>query len=167
MSRKRYSVTKQLAVAVAAALAFGASGIAAADDSSIGRFGGDSYGYFNDQPIDKSPSVWRQANPQGVALRVLQFYSRNSAGSAWLLEKPVFTSVASDPAFKQTHPNGLTEREFEAASSSSLAVWQLPNRSRAAAAQSNVAQSRSTEPLAAGLGAIFRPGSGRTGANNY
>src|SRR5262245_21325730 len=46
MSRKRYSVTKQLAVAVAAALAFGASGIAAADDSSIGRFGGDSYGYF-------------------------------------------------------------------------------------------------------------------------
>ena len=165
MSRNQYSMSKQLAVATA--LAFGASGVALADDSSLSRFGGDSYAYFNNQSIDKSPSAWRQANPQGLSERVLQAYSRNSAGSAWQLDKPVFTNIASDPTFKQTHPNGLTERELEAASSSSLAMWQAPNGSRVAADQSNVAQSPSGETFASRLANFFHPASGKTGANNY
>ena len=165
MSRKQHSMVKQLAVA--AALAFGASSVALADDSSSGRFGGDSYAYFNNQPIDKSPSAWRQANPQGTSGRVLQFYSSNTAGQVWRLDKPVFTSIASDPTFKQIHPSGLTERELQAASSSSLAIWQPPARSGGGAATTNVARSPSTEPVAAGLAAFFRPGSGKMDARNY
>ena len=165
MSRKQQSIVKQLAVA--AALAFGASSVALADDSSIGRFGGDSYAYFNNQPIDKSPSPWRQANPQGTSSRVLQFYSSTTAGQVWRLDKPVFTSIASDPTFKQMHPSGLTERELQAASSSSLAMWELPARSGAGAATSNVARSPGTEPLAGGLAPFLRPGSGKMGASNY
>ena len=165
MSRKQHSIVKQLAVA--AALAFGASSVALADDSSIGRFGGDSYAYLNNQPIDKSPSAWRQANPQGTSGRVLQFYSSNTAGQVWRLDKPVFSSIASDQTFKQTHPSGFTEHELQAASSSSLAKWHLPARSGGGAATTNVARSPSTEPLAAGLAAFNRPGSGDVGASNY
>lgn len=144
MTSNRYSGMKRIVLAVA--LAAGVSGVANAQfysDNSISRLGGDSYAYFNSQSIDKSPSAWRQANPQGLSERVLQAYSANSAGSAWKLDKPVFSSVASDSTFKQTHPNGITERELQALSSSSLAIWQTPNGSPAETAQSNVAQSRS------------------------
>jgi hypothetical protein len=45
MSRKKFSTSKQLAVALA--LAFGASGVALADDSSMNPPTGDSSTYFN------------------------------------------------------------------------------------------------------------------------
>jgi len=45
MSRKQYSLSKQLAVA--AALALGTSGVALADDNSMNPLTGDSYAYFN------------------------------------------------------------------------------------------------------------------------
>ena len=45
ISRKHYSLSKQ--VVAAAALALGASGVALADDSSMNPFTGDSYAYFN------------------------------------------------------------------------------------------------------------------------
>src|SRR5580765_3218164 len=45
MYRKPYSLSKQLAVATA--LALGASSLALADDSSMNPFTGDSYRYFN------------------------------------------------------------------------------------------------------------------------
>src|SRR5258706_10643509 len=48
MSRKPYSLSKQLVMATA--LTLGACSVALADDSSMSRFGGESYVYFN-QPV--------------------------------------------------------------------------------------------------------------------
>ena len=112
MTSNRYSSTTKLIVA--ALLAAGLTGIASADDSSMGRFGGDSYAYFDTQTIDKSASAWRQSNPNGEP----EFwYQTNSAwGVAWK-PTPVFAKAPADPAFKQTHPNGLTESELRALSS--------------------------------------------------
>ena len=70
MSRKQYSLSKQLMVA--AALALGASGVALADDSSMSLFHGDSYAYFNGgqvfpngKPVlDYAPSTYRPTPPQ-------------------------------------------------------------------------------------------------------
>jgi hypothetical protein len=45
MSRKQHFLSQRLAVATA--LALGASGVAFADDNGMGRLGGDSYAYFN------------------------------------------------------------------------------------------------------------------------
>jgi hypothetical protein len=120
-------------IVVAVALVAGVSGLAHADDSSMNPFTGDSYAYFNggDLPrggkpvFDKTPSAWRQANPNGLSERILQSYS--APGEAWHLSKPVFANVAADPTFKQTHPNGLTERELQALSSEAPA-WQLPKQ---------------------------------------
>ena len=133
MTTNQYRVIQ---LASAAALVIGASNIALADDSSIGRFGGESYAYFNSQPIHEAPATWRQDNPQGLSQRVLQAYSTNSAGSAWQLEAPVFSSIASDSAFKQTHPNGLTVRELQALSSAGPA-WH-PSSATTASAQPRV-----------------------------
>jgi hypothetical protein len=99
MSRKPYSLSKQ--VVLATALALGASSLALADDSSMSRFGGESYAYFN---------------------------------------QPVLRNAAAGPTWRQSHPNGLTESELQALSSSSLAVWQIPSGSGVATNQSNVAQ---------------------------
>lgn len=114
MTTKEYRVVE---LALAAALVAGSPAIASADGSSMSRFGGESYAYFNSQPIDSRPSAWRQDHPQGLSQRMLQAYSANSVGSAWQLEAPVFSSIASDSTFRQTHPNGLTVRELQALSS--------------------------------------------------
>ena len=114
MTRKEYRAVQR---ALGAALVAGASAIASADDSSIGRFGGESYAYFNSQAINSPASTWRQDHQQGLSQRMLQAYSANSAGSAWQLEAPVFSRFASDSTFRQTHPNGLSERELQALSS--------------------------------------------------
>jgi hypothetical protein len=99
---------------VAALLATGLTGVASADDGSMGRFGGDSYAYFDTQTIDKSASAWRQSNPNG---QPEFWYQTNSAwGVAWK-PTPVFAKTPSDRAFKQTHPNGFTESELQALSS--------------------------------------------------
>jgi len=45
MSRRQHSLSKQIVVATA--LAFSASGVALANDSSTNPFTGDSYAYFN------------------------------------------------------------------------------------------------------------------------
>src|SRR5213593_4543937 len=79
-------------IVVSAAFAAGVSGMARADDSSMSRFGGESYADFN-QPT--------------------------SNGSA-------------DPAWRQSHPNGLSEREFQALSSEGPA-WHQPNQSATSA----------------------------------
>src|SRR6266568_5670206 len=101
MTRNKYSFVRE--VVFAAALAASVAGTANADDSSIGRFG-DSYRYFASTPIDKSPSAWRLGHPGGISERELQAYS--GASTVWDLDKPAVTNVASDPTFKQTHPNG-------------------------------------------------------------
>ena len=118
MSSREYSVGKHLVVA--AALVLGASGTALADDSSMSRFGGESYAYFNNQPV-------------------------------------VHGNTATVTAWRQRHPNGLTERELQALSSSSLASWQAPDRSRAMA---NVAESPSKETISAQITKFLNSGGG-------
>ena len=103
-------------VFLATVFAAGVSSAAIADDSSISRFGGDSYAFLNRQ-VKQSRNSWLQTNPRGVSERALQAESASSASPAWQLDKPVYPRVASDPSFRQTHPNGLTERELRALSS--------------------------------------------------
>jgi len=143
MSRKSYSVTRQLAVAVA--LSLGASGIALADGSSMSRFGGESYAYFN-QPIVRSAAAtpnWRQDHANGLTDRELQALSSSSlAASEFQVDHPVMASAPADTTWRQSHPNGFTELEAEQRSSSTLAArQQIPGRS---ADQSNVAESQDT-----------------------
>jgi hypothetical protein len=162
MSRKQYSLSKQLAVA--AALALGASGVALADDSSMSRFGGDSYAYFN-QPVPRNTAAgpnWRQSHPNGLSERELQALSSSDlSASAEQLNPPVFASAPADPSWRQSHPNGLTERELQALSSSTLAIWQLPNGSANTATasidQATVAQNPSKETFSARLARFLHP----------
>jgi hypothetical protein len=139
MSRKQRILSRPLVVA--AALALGASGVAVADDSSMGRFGGDSYAYFNRPTAAAAGPNWRLSHPSGVSEQELQALSSSDlSAAATRLDPPVFARAPADPSWHATHPNGLTERELQALSSSSLAMWQGPNRSDLGAAQSNVAQ---------------------------
>ena len=145
MTSNRYSSTTKLIVA--ALLAAGLTSIASADDSSMGRFGGDSSAYFDTQTIDKSPSAWRQSNPNG---QPEFWYQTNSAwGVAWK-PTPVFAKAPSDPTFKQTHPNGLTERELQA-SSSEASAWHTE-----ASNTTSVASSGNKETLAERAATFFR-----------
>jgi len=93
MFRKPYSLSKQLVVATA--LALGASSVALADDSSMNPFTGDSYKYFNG----------------GHAL-----------GDPGPFNRTIVSNVAADPSWRQSHPNGLPERELQALSSSGLSA---------------------------------------------
>ena len=158
MSRKPYSLSKQ--VVLATALALGASSLAMADDSSMSRFGGDSYNYFN-QPVFRNAAAsptWRQSHPNGLTELELQALSSSSlAASAFQVEHPVVASAPADPSWRKTHPNGLTDRELAALASSSLAAWQSPNGSdNAASAQSNMAQT-SNETFSTRLARFFHP----------
>jgi len=162
MSRKPYSLSKQLVVATA--LALGTSGVALADDSSMSRFGGDSYAYFN-QPVLRntapSPS-WRQSHPNGLTDHKLQALSVSGlSASAPEFNPPMFASAPADPSWRQSHPNGLTERELQGLSSSNLAVWQAPNGSENTATASidrpNVAWNPSKETFAARMAKFFHP----------
>jgi hypothetical protein len=157
MNRKHYSLSKQ--VAVATAFAFGASGIALADDSSMSRFGGDSYAYFN-QPLPAKAAAspaWRQSHPNGLTERELQALSSSELSVAVAqVDPPIIARTPADPAWRQSHPSGLSEQELQALSSSSLAMWQAPGRSRMMATeQSNVAQIPASEPFVARLGHLF------------
>ena len=167
MSRKPYSLSKQLVVA--AALALGASGVAMADGNSMSRFGGDSYAYFNTPVIGNTAekSAWRQSHPNGLTEAELQAISASDLSAfASKLNPPVFASAPADPSWRQSHPNGMTERELQALSASSLAMWQIPDRSGIADDQSNVAQSSSRETLATRLAHFFHTGS-TTQTSNY
>jgi hypothetical protein len=135
MSRKTFSLSKQLAVA--AALALGASSVALADDSSMNPFTGDSYRYFNGghnrgDPGFKGPvssaapadPSWRQTHPNGLTERELQALgSSDLSPFVSQLNSPVFASAPADPSWRQTHPNGMTEQELMALSSSSVSRW--------------------------------------------
>jgi len=131
----KVSMIKSLVVAVA--LVAGVSGIARADDSSMSRFGGDSYAYFNSAPIDKAPSEWRQANPNG--LPELQFQALSSEALASDFQRPTFDKVPSE--WRQDNPHGLSERELQALSSEG-AAWHstTPSQTSALASTSGVAR---------------------------
>jgi hypothetical protein len=93
MSRNPYSLSKQLVVATA--LALGASSVALADDNSMNPFAGDSFKYFN---------------------------GGHNLGDPGQVSGPVFSNAAAVPSWRQSHPNGLTERELQALSSSGLSA---------------------------------------------
>jgi hypothetical protein len=165
MSRKSYALSKQ--VVMAAALALGASSVALADDSSMSRFGGDSYAYFNQPALHNAAAgpTWRQSHPNGLTELELQALSSSSlAASAFQAEHPIVASAPADPSWRQSHPNGLTERELQALSASSLAIWQSPNASgntaSAATDQAKVAQTPSQETFSARLARFFHPENG-------
>jgi hypothetical protein len=169
MSRKPYSLSKQLVVA--ATLALGTSGVALADDSSMNPFTGDSYKYFNgglgqvNRPVvSNAPAApsWRQSHPNGLSDRELQALSSSGlAASAPEFNPPMFASAPADPSWRQSHPNGLTERELQALSASTLAIWQLPNGSANTATASIdpaiVAQNPSKETFSARLARLLHP----------
>ena len=183
MSRKPYSLSKQLVVVTA--LALGASSVALADDSSMNPFTGDSYKYFNgghtlgqaarfngavfsNAPVDSS---WRQSHPNGLTERELQALSSSGlAASASQLDPLVFASAPADTSWRQSHPNGLTERELQALSSSTLASWQVPSAPKSTASastdQAYVAQNPSEETFSVRLARFFHGESGTpVGAN--
>jgi hypothetical protein len=171
MFRKPSSLSKQLVVATA--LALGTSGVALADDSSMSRFGGDSYRYFN-QPVLRNTAAspnWRQSHPNGLSDHELQALSSSGlAASAPEFNPPMFASAPADPSWRRNHPNGLTEPELQALSASSLAVWQAPNGSADTATasidRSNGAWTPSKETFAARLAKFFHPeGSAQAGTN--
>ena len=93
MSRKPHSLSKQLVIATA--LALGASSVALADDSSMNPFIGDSYRYFN---------------------------GGHNLGDPGQFKGPVFSKVPADPSWHQSHPNGISERDLQALSSSSVSA---------------------------------------------
>jgi hypothetical protein len=147
MSGNMQSVMKK--AILAAALAAGMSGVA---NAGMGRFE-DIYRYFDNPVIDKSPSAWRQVNPNGPTHRELQALA--SEAPAWQPATPALASVAADPSFKQTHPGGLTEGELQAFSSDAPA-FQLPNASGAASnAQANLGPSPNKESLRVRLANFF------------
>jgi hypothetical protein len=164
MSRKPYSMSKQLVVVTA--LALGASSVVLADDSSMSRIGGDSYTYFNQPALRNTAAspTWRQSHPNGLTEIELQALSSSGlSASAGQLDPPVFASAAADPSWRQSHPNGLTERELQALSSSGLSLaWQVPKGSEnmvsATTAQANAAQTPSQETFSARMARFFQPG---------
>ena len=167
MFRKSYSLSKQLVLA--ASLAIGATGAALADDSSMSRFGGDSYRSFNNPiPGDTATnSAWRQSHPNGLTERELQALSASiMSGAALQLHPPVFASLPTDPTWRQSHKNGLTEHELQALSASPLAMSQAPDALSATALQTSIAQKPSKDSFAARLATFFNPrGSAQAGAN--
>jgi len=156
MFRRKYLLSKKLAVT---ALALGASGLALADGSSMGRFGGESYAYFNNFAAGNVAATpgWRQSHPNGLDQRDLEALSSSDLSATVARVDPALISKApSDPAWRQTHPVGLTEREMLARSSSSLSMWQIRNASPIADEQGNVAQNAG-QTLAARFTSLFRP----------
>ena len=131
MNRK-ISMMKSIVVAVA--LAAGVSGMAHAGDGSMGRFG-DSYAYFNSQPIDKAPSAYRQANPNGLSERQLEALSSEALANDF--QRPTFDKGPS--SWRQAHPNGLSEREFQALSSEAPAWHSSTSSPTSALASTNEA----------------------------
>jgi len=159
MFRKQNFTSKQL-VAVAG-LALCASGLAHADDSSMRRFGGDSYAYFANQPVVAMPanSEWRQTHPNGLTQRELQALSSSDLSAfAAQVNPPVFARAPADPSWRQSHPNGLTQGELLALSSSSVSAWQMPNQ---LAATTDIARTPTNETLLAKLRKGFESPSGK------
>ena len=148
-------------LAIATALAIGASGVAIADDNSMSRFGGSSYAYFSDMRNAAATSAWRPEHPRGLTERELQAFSSSGLSAVVAqVDPPIVSTAAADPAWRQSHPNGFTERELMARSSSTLAVWQVPGVS-APGPRVNVAEAdASKEKLAAALRNFFQPGHG-------
>src|SRR5258708_13368900 len=93
MTDNKYAVTKS--VVLAATLVAGMSGVTRADDSSMSRFGGESYAYFN-QPTGNAlaDSAWRQSHPNAHTQLQLQTLTSRSMS---FQPPPPFTHVPPTP----------------------------------------------------------------------
>ena len=164
MSRKQYSVRKQIVVATALALAL--SGFAYADDSSMSIWTGESYAYFNGSSnfpygrptFDKGPSSFRAANPHGLSSADYQALS--SDGRPWPLPDPSeATTIASMDAatsWRRSHPHGLPISVYEAWSEDGR-PWPLPNSATASAlaAAGPASTSTPTDPAVTRIARFF------------
>jgi hypothetical protein len=162
----RLSIKSRRPIWVATLLALGACGAAYADDSSMSRFGGDSYAYFN-RPVSAAngDAAWRRAHPNGLTNgELVALSSSGLSAAADRLDPPVFSRVAVDATWRQTHPNGFTEREYQARSSSSLAMWQVIPGSATGVPTTNMASDAATGTLSARLKTLFRPERGARAA---
>jgi hypothetical protein len=147
----KFSMVKS--VVVGAALAAGVSAIARADDSSMSRFGGDSYAHFNGAAANNAPSTWRQSNPNGVSESTVQALS--GFGQAW---KPAPVLNMAPSTWQPSHPSGMSERELQALSSEAPAWHQPDQPATSALASTNGATnmpSASREPLGARIARFF------------
>lgn len=156
MSRREHSVGRCLGIA--ATLAVCASSPAMADDSSMSRFGGDSYAYFNTQPAVPGKVagivLWRRSHPNGLTQSELEAVASSGlSGFAAQLDPPAVASAPADPTWRQSHPGGLTERELQVLSSSSLSAWHTADRS---IAFGNLADSPGNETVAARMRKLIR-----------
>ena len=161
-------------IALTAALVAGVSGMARADDSSMNPFIGDSYAGFNggnlpktgNPEYDKSPSAWRQNNPNGLSER--QYQSLVTFAPMVYKPAPVLDNAPS--IWRQSHPNGLSVLELQALSSAGPA-WHQPNQSATSAlASTNDATnmpSASREPFGPRIARFFHvtPANQTTPAN--
>ena len=166
--KSRFSMLKS--IAVAAALAAGVSGIARADDSSMSRFGGDSYAYFNGgnlpqggpPVINRTPSTFRQTSPHGLPFSTYQALSSPNAPE-WQ-PAPVIDYTAS--TFHQQNPHGLPFSTYQAlaspapmlptAKASSSSRVGRPCSAPAASADATAIRSRAV------IGSALRCGAGAT-----
>jgi hypothetical protein len=137
MSRKQYSLSKQLAVA--AALALGTSGVALADDNGMTRFGGDGYAFFHeDKPAaNNAPSAFHRTDPRGLSIS--QYEALSTDGRPWQSPNPndatAVAAMDAAKAWRRSNPHGLPVSVYETLSADGR-PWQLPNRSVASAVAS-------------------------------
>jgi hypothetical protein len=160
MSRKQFSLSKQLVVA--AALAAGTSGVALADDNSMTRFGGESYAAFNmDKPgVKNAPTAFRQTNPHGLSIGEYEALSSDGRPSQLpnLSDLNETAAMAAAKAWRQSNPHGLPISTYEAMSADGR-PWQSPNSTVTSAVASKDANPDSTsaanEPAGTGLARLF------------
>jgi hypothetical protein len=155
MASTRHSFTQRL-IFTAAIAAAGVSGAASADDSSMAVIGGDSYRYFNSQPIDNGPSSWRREHPHGLSEREYQSYS--GVGPAWHQDAPMLASAPSEATFARAGARPMTETEYQALSSGAP-TYQIANALEASAALASNDEVREAprETFASRLARLFHP----------
>jgi hypothetical protein len=154
MTGHMHSVMKR--VVLATALLAGMSSVACADDSSMSRFGGESYADFN-QPTGNASAdrAWRQSHPNGHTQLELE---RLTSRSMSFQPAPVLSNVASDPTWRLSHPHGSRERELQAMSSEAPAWHQPDNSATGVLASTNDTTnmiSASREPFGARIARFF------------
>jgi hypothetical protein len=130
-----YSLTRSIMMIV---LFAGGTGIALADDSSIGRFSDDIYAYFDENKpvVINPPPAFRKTHPNGLSER--EYQELSSEGAVW---HPGAVTDKTPSTFRQTNPNGLSERDYQALSSNS-SLWQAPGSPNLASAGSPHAVSK-------------------------
>src|SRR5882672_5674312 len=118
--KSKSSVMKSVVVAVA--VVAGVAGVARADDSSMSRFGGDSYAYFHENRpvVSRAPSEFRKEAPHG--LTESQYQTLSSEGPEWQPQASIDKTL---PSFRKTDPRGLSISEYQALSSND-SMWQVP-----------------------------------------